>query len=118
MLFAQRNTNYDEEKVPMYELPELLQLENGETVKSVQQWEKHRRTELMELFASRIYGHTPADKIDVTYEIVTDNPNAMGGKATVRQVRFIFSKGSEKREAILLLYLPHEDRDLSFGIVW
>ncbi len=108
MLFAQRNVNYDEEKVPKYELPELLQLENGETVKSVQQWEKQRRPELMELFASRIYGHTPADKIDVTYEIVTDNPNAMGGKATVRQVRFIFSKGSEKREAILLLYLPND----------
>jgi len=108
MLFAQRNVNYDEEKVPKYELPELLQLENGGKVENVQQWEKQRRPELIELFASRIYGHTPANKIDVTYEVVTDNSNAMGGKATARQVRFIFSNGSEKREAILLLYLPND----------
>jgi len=45
MLLAQHNVNYDEEKVPKYVLPELLQLQNGEKVTSVEQWEKQRRPE-------------------------------------------------------------------------
>ncbi|MEA4808162.1 MAG: acetylxylan esterase, partial [Macellibacteroides fermentans] len=51
LVCAQQNTNYDESKVPAYVLPEVLQCENGETVKSVEQWEKQRRPELIELFA-------------------------------------------------------------------
>ncbi len=122
MLLAQHNVNYDEEKVPKYVLPELLQLQNGEKVTSVEQWEKQRRPEIMELFASEVYGRTPTDRIKVTYETITENPNALKGKATTRQVRFTFSsegengdKGrngsvseDETREAILLLYIPNK----------
>ncbi len=110
ILFAQHEANYDEEKVPKYVLPELLQLQNGEKVKSVEQWEKQRRPEIMELFASEVYGRTPTDQIQVTYEMVTENPNALRGKATARQVRFVFSSrdGSETREAILLMYIPNK----------
>src|SRR5690554_6749731 len=108
LLFSQRNVNYDESKVPSYVLPELLKTESGTTVATVEQWEKQRRPELMELFASRVYGRTPTDEIGVTYELISENNNAMGGKATSRQVRFIFSNGKETREAILLLYLPNK----------
>ena len=95
MLFSQREVNYDEDKVPNYVLPELLQLQNGEKVTSVKQWEKQRRPEIMELFASEVYGRTPTDRIKVTYETITKNPNALRGKATAWQVRFTFSNGSE-----------------------
>ncbi len=134
MLLAQHNVNYDEEKVPKYVLPELLQLQNGEKVTSVEQWEKLRRHEIMELFASKVYGRTPTDRIKVTYETITKNPNALRGKATAWQVRFTFSSGNrnksdtgngnengkenkgsygsmsknETREAILLLYIPNK----------
>ncbi len=94
MLFAQREVNYDEDKVPNYVLPELLQLQNGEKVTSVEQWEKQRRPEIMELFASEVYGRTPTDRIKVTYETITKNPNVLMGKATAWQVRFIFSSGN------------------------
>ena len=108
LLFSQRNVNYDESKVSSYVLPELLKTESGTAVTTVEQWEKQRRPELMELFASRVYGRTPTDEIGVTYELISENNNAMGGKATSRQVRFIFSNGKETREAILLLYLPNK----------
>ncbi len=110
MLFAQREVNYDEDKVPNYVLPELLQLQNGEKVTSIEQWEKQRRPEIMELFSSEVYGRTPTDRIKVTYETITKNPNALRGKATAWQVRFTFSSGSEDetREAILLLYIPNK----------
>jgi hypothetical protein len=94
MLFAQREVNYDEDKVPNYVLPELLQLQNGEKVTSVEQWEKQRRPEIMELFASEVYGRTPTDRIKVTYETITKNPNVLMGKATAWQVRFTFSSGN------------------------
>ncbi len=108
MLFAQREVNYDEDKVPSYVLPELLQLQNGEKVTNLEQWEKQRRPEIMELFASEVYGRTPTDRIKVTYETITKNPNALRGKATAWQVRFTFSSENETREAILLLYIPNK----------
>lgn len=104
---AQRNVNYDESKVPPYVLPELLQGQNGETITNVEQWEKQRRPEIMELFASQVYGRTPGEKLDVTYETITENRDALEGKATSKQVKFVFSNGKEKREAILLLYIPN-----------
>ncbi len=107
----QRNVNYDESKVPAYVLPELLQSQNGEAITNVEQWENQRRPEIMELFASQVYGRTPGEKIDVTYEIITENRDALNGKATSKQVKFIFSNGKEKREAILLLYLPNTPRE-------
>jgi hypothetical protein len=105
---AQQNANYDESKVPAYVLPDLLQANNGEMVASTEQWEKKRKPELMELFASQMYGRTPEGNIDVTYEIVTEDPNAMGGKATSQQVKFIFSNGKKKIEALLLMYIPNK----------
>ena len=37
-----------------------------------EQWET-RRPELLELFTSQVYGCTPEEKIDVTYEILTED---------------------------------------------
>ncbi|MEL7601441.1 MAG: acetylxylan esterase [Proteiniphilum sp.] len=104
---AQQNVNYDESQVPAYILPELLKCRNAEMVTTAEQWEKQRRPELMELFASKMYGRTPAGDIDISYEILTDNPDALSGKATSRQVKFTFSNGNKKTEAILLMYIPN-----------
>lgn len=79
MLFAQREVNYDEDKVPSYVLPELLQLQNGEKVTSVEQWEKQRRPEIMELFASEVYGRTPTDRIKVTHRDDYQEPECVEG---------------------------------------
>ena len=110
LAFTQQKANYDESKVPAYILPELLKCRNGEIVTTVNQWEKQRRSELMELFASHMYGHTPAENIDVSYEIMTENREAMGGKATSKQVKFTFSNGNKKLEAFLLIYIPNKPK--------
>ena len=107
-LYAQQNVNYDESKVAAYILPDLLQVNNGEKITSTTQWERQRRPELLELFSSQMYGRTPKDKIDLSYEIVSENPNAMDGKATSKQVRFIFSNGKKKIEALLWMYIPNK----------
>lgn len=105
---AQRaDVNYDESKVPDYTLPALLETGNGQQVTTVAQWEQQRRPEILELFASQVYGRTPKDPIAVRYEVLTENPRALEGKATSKQVKFIFSNGKKKIEAILLLLLPN-----------
>ena len=53
--YAQKKeVNYDESKVPAYLLPALLQCNNGEEITSIAQWEKKRKPELLESFASQM----------------------------------------------------------------
>jgi len=108
LLHAQDDINYDESKVPDYVLPELLVTSGGETVTTVEQWERLRRPELLALFASKMYGRTPDDSgISVRYELLAENPEALDGKATAKQVKFIFSNGKKELEALLLLLIPN-----------
>ena len=107
-LSAQNGINYDESKVPQYVLPDVLTLSNGKKIETKEQWEKQRRPEIMEMFSAQMYGRTPKEKINVKHEKLTENPNDMGGRATSKQVKFIFSKGNKKVEAILLLYIPNK----------
>lgn len=99
--------NYDESEVPDYILPDPLTGNNGEKITSVKQWEKQRRTEILDFFSSQVYGRTPKDKMKVTYETLAENPDFMDGKATAKQVKFIFTNGKKNVEALLLLVLPN-----------
>ena len=99
--------NYDESKVPNYTVSDPLTLNNGKKVTTVRQWEKQRRPELLETFASQMYGRTPKGKIKVRHETLSENPNFLNGKATAKQVKFTFTNGQKNIEAILLLVLPN-----------
>lgn len=104
-LFAQ----YDESKVPAYTLPELLRTNDGKTVTSRKQWENVRRPELLALFAENVYGKTPIQKQPLQFEITSVDKNALGGKATRKEVTVFFSKDKKKRMN-LLLYLPNSSQ--------
>lgn len=101
------SVNYDESKVPVYTLPALLETADGLQVTNTVQWEQQRRPEILELFARQVYGRTPKDPIAVRYEVLTENPHALGGKATSKQIKFVFHNGKKEIEAILLLFLPN-----------
>ena len=100
--------NIDESKVPDYKLPDPLICNNGTKVTTVRQWEKQRRPEILELFSAQMYGRTPKEKIKVTCETLSENPDFCNGKATAKQVKFIFTNGRKQVEAILLLVLPNK----------
>ena len=102
--------NYDESKVPVFTPPDPLTFDDGTKVTSVKQWENRRRAELLEIFSSQMYGRTPKDDIRVTYETLAENPNFLNGKATSKQVKFIFTNGRKKHEAVLLLVLPNRSK--------
>lgn len=109
--WAQEAINYDESKVPQYTLPDVLTCNNGKKVTSAKRWEKKRRPELLETFVSQMYGRTPQDKIAVSYETLSENPNALNGKATSKQVMFRFTNGKKTVEALLLMYIPNHVKD-------
>ena len=99
--------NYDESKVPAYELPELLQTTAGKPVSTKEQWEKKRRGEILELFTSEVYGHVPKDVDTSLLSVVQEeSANALGGKAFRRQVRLFFKARGEEPFIDMLMYLP------------
>ncbi len=100
---AQR-ANEDESKVPEYTLPHVLVSSAGKPVRSVGEWERVRRPEIMELFESEVYGRTPKEKVPVSYHVKSIEENALNGKATRKEVRIQFP---QDKWMDLLLYTPN-----------
>ncbi len=102
--------NYDESKVPTFEVPDVLTCADGSRIETRKQWERKRRPELLRMFCEQEYGFTPQHTgIKVKYETIATNSEALGGLATQKQVRFLFTgKNGQTHEALLLLYLPNQ----------
>lgn len=109
--------NYDESKVPAFELPSLLTCADGSVVTTARQWERKRRPEVLEMFEQQMFGCTPKEKIRMRTEVVAENPAALGGIATSQQVRFTFEAGGRTLEALLLVYIPNE-RKGRVPVIW
>ncbi len=101
-----KDVNYDENKVPKYELPALLQMQNGEKVTDRETWEKKRRPELLALFTEQMFGKMPEGKVKVKYRTLEQTDDALDGKAIRKQVEFTFSGKGLTRKALLLLFFP------------
>ncbi|HSO85933.1 MAG TPA: hypothetical protein VLQ91_05235 [Draconibacterium sp.] len=105
-LFAQR-TNYDESKVPVFELPEPLRLFNGITVKNTEEWEKNRRPELLDYFAENVYGKIPGELKIVKAEMV-EQGESYSGKAIRKQVKLTFENNGKSLSFHILIFLPKQ----------
>ena len=63
-------TNYDEQKVPEYTLPDPLLISDGTKVASAQAWKTKRRPEVLELFRTYVYGRAPVGRPkNMTFEV-------------------------------------------------
>ncbi|MBR1538542.1 MAG: family 43 glycosylhydrolase, partial [Bacteroidales bacterium] len=98
--------NYDEARVPAYELPELLRLANGKAVKDVKAWEKKRRPALLKLIEEQMYGKAPGAPADLHFALLSEDPSAFGGLATRREVKVCFDADGT-HYLTLLLYVPN-----------
>ncbi|MDP8243970.1 MAG: hypothetical protein P9L94_07805 [Candidatus Hinthialibacter antarcticus] len=97
--------NYDENKIPPYELPELLVCQDGSVVKTAKDWTEKRRPEVFALFEEHVFGKTPAKTFPLDSDVETDN-DALGGKAIRKQVT-LYPFGKQAGYKIeLLVYLP------------
>ena len=97
--------NYDESKIPDYTLPDPLVTESGQPVKDSETWRAKRRGELLDLFASQVYGRSP-EPCEIRYETVSRKEDALGGKAIRREVDVFFGKSPDAHSMRLLIYTP------------
>jgi len=115
----QSKANYDDTKIPAYELPELLECNDGTQIRTKEEWTAKRRGEILELFKTHVYGTMPAappksfrPQIEVvkttTIKIVVDPQRENGEMVDVRLKEVKISLGSEASAPVanLLLLLP------------
>jgi hypothetical protein len=101
------DTNYDEKKVPPYELPKLLIYKAGQSV-GRGEWDAHRREEILHLFEESVYGKTPKRQLSVRYEVIDSDANAFNGRATRKQIAAFF--GEKQYRIDILLYIPNKSK--------
>jgi hypothetical protein len=102
---AQPTTNYDENKVPAYTLPDLLKMKNGEPVRDAKAW-KARRQEILELYRSEVFGRAPERAPKLLFEETSIDKKALGGKAVRKEVRIYLAGKKDSPVMNLLIYLP------------
>lgn len=109
--FAQK-ANYDESKVPQYELPDPLVCLDGTKVTDKETWVKKRRPEIVKLFEEHVYGRAPKRPKAAPFNSKTLK-KALKGLAVRRLYDFRFVQSPDKggsRATVLRLhvvvYLP------------
>jgi hypothetical protein len=107
LVAQQPSANYDEARVPGYVLPDPLIRVDGSRVTTPQAWRSLRRPELLRLFASHVYGRTPASGAAMGAAITDTDPLAFGGRATRKQVTLGFGTKPNGPAMHLLMYLPN-----------
>lgn len=104
--YSKSQTNYDESKVPVYELPALLISENGTDITDSKSWMKVRRPEILSLFEKNMYGQVPGKLKLSSWKILETDNNALNGKAIRKQILLTFKKNGKQLDVNLLIYLP------------
>src|SRR6266478_10145470 len=84
-----QSANYDELRVGAYTLPDPLIFNNGKSVRSARDW-KRRRKEILELFATQVYGRGPKAPKHISYDVFDVDKAALGGRAIRKQVTIYF----------------------------
>ena len=112
--YAQEITITEEEKIPLYTLPEILLSEEGNKIENTNAWLQIRRPEILDMFRCQVYGKVPESKIKVEtccrssiYFITADTGCLfLSGKAVRKEISIIVSNGIDSVSISLLIYLP------------
>jgi hypothetical protein len=97
--------NYDESLVPDYTLPDPLVSNDGSPVETAADWTDKRRSEVLSLFETYVYGKTPDLAIEARTVTLSETV-ACEGKAKRKEVRIHFTERDERPYLDLLIYVP------------
>lgn len=97
--------NYDESKVPDYELPDPLTFENGNPVQTPDEWEK-RREELLEIFSEHVYGKSPEWDGSISTSLIGENKSALNGIANLREYKVTLQRKEKSLDIFVLTFQP------------
>jgi hypothetical protein len=99
-------SNYSEDKVPPYTLPDPLVLSDGRKVTSPEIWMTRRRPEILKFYQTEIYGRVPANAPKVTWEVTETDPKARDGAAVMRRVVGRMGEKPDGPKMTLTIYTP------------
>ncbi len=102
------DTIFDEAKVPEYVLPDPLVTQDGATIRTVGEWKARRRPEILRLFEEHVHGRSPQPPDHIEYDVTSVQKNALGGKATLKQVTVYVTGERDGPSLELLLFLPRK----------
>ena len=104
-----KDVQYDESKLPPYDLPPLLTTSSGQSVETPEAWMQQRRPEILSLFANLIYGRVPAPAkpIEVSYEVVLEDKGFMDGMATRKDVKIHLENAKGRMSMHFLVFVPN-----------
>lgn len=97
--------NYDESKIPEYQLPDPLLMESGERVRDAEAWVNQRRPEILRFFETRVYGRAP-EPCEIQHKLVSSDPEAVAGKGLRREIDLTFGKENDAKTMRLLVFTP------------
>lgn len=99
--------NNNPKAIPPYTLPDPLTMQDGTRVGNAEQWYSSRRSELLGLFETEMFGKDPG-RVPVLYtRVESDAEPAFDGKAVRHEVSLIFiDDGKGYRKMQLLIYTP------------
>jgi pimeloyl-ACP methyl ester carboxylesterase len=89
------------------ELPDPLVMLDGTRVTSKEQWETKRKPELKALFQHYMYGRLPPTPTKQSYTELYRDEKALGGKATLSEIRITFEQPSLSHPVYVLLAVPN-----------
>ena len=99
--------NYDESKVPDYELPPLLKDENGNIISSSSEWLAKRRPTIYKKFAENVYGQMEGKPDTLIIDITKEKTDALSGKARLKEVTIYFTSNKDPQYSMdILMYIP------------
>ncbi|MCA9412574.1 MAG: acetylxylan esterase [Candidatus Omnitrophica bacterium] len=100
---------YDEQKLPRYTLPPLLETAEGRVITSSQEWFNIRRPQILSLFATMVYGTIPVPPSPLRVSAMTENddPQFMGGKVTRRLIWIRFRNDQGSTDMRILVFTPN-----------
>lgn len=100
--------NYDEAKAGDAPLPDPLIDHDGSKIGTPDAWTNHRRGELLGLFETQMYGKTPAARpAKLAFKTLSEEPKALGGKATRTIVAVLFDGRDDGPRMELMIFTPN-----------
>jgi hypothetical protein len=90
-------------------LPDPLQFANGQMVKTTRQWSE-RRKEILTMLTKEMYGTMPGRPKNMRFEVFDLTKDALGGKATRKQVTVHITENDKQVKFDLLIYIPNRSK--------
>jgi hypothetical protein len=98
----------DAADMPAYTLPDILTAEDGRRIATASDWTAIRRPQILELFRQHVYGRVPAAEYQQGFRIIHQDPHAMDGSATRKQVEITITAGGKSLAIQLALFVPNK----------